>query len=95
MAVQDTSRVAGMSRLDETPSGAKVARRLPVQKDWPAWGIIATQIGILIGIIGLWVAAGLTLITGWDYARAAVGPIRKADAPAPVQPPAARARTQP
>jgi cardiolipin synthase len=48
----------------------------------------------LIGIVGLWIAAGLTLITGWDYARAAVGPIRTADA-APVESPAARARTQP
>jgi cardiolipin synthase len=43
----------------------------------------------LIGQVGLWIAAGLTLITGWDYARAAIGPIRTADAPA------ARARTNP
>jgi cardiolipin synthase len=48
----------------------------------------------LVGTIGLWVAAGLTLITGWDYARAAVGPIRKADA-SEAEPPPARARTQP
>jgi CDP-diacylglycerol---glycerol-3-phosphate 3-phosphatidyltransferase len=34
----------------------------------------------LIGIVGLWSAAGLTLVTGWDYARAAIGPIRTADA---------------
>jgi len=43
----------------------------------------------LIGQVGLWIAAGLTLITGWDYARAAVGPIRTADAPD------ARAHTNP
>jgi cardiolipin synthase len=48
-----------------------------------------------IGGIGLWIAAALTLVTGWDYARAAVGPIRRADAPAPVESPPARARTQP
>jgi cardiolipin synthase len=46
-----------------------------------------------IGGIGLWIAAALTLVTGWDYARAAVGPIRRADAPAQPQP--VRARTQP
>jgi cardiolipin synthase len=46
-----------------------------------------------IGGIGLWIAAALTLVTGWDYARAAVGPIRRADTPAEAPP--ARARTQP
>jgi cardiolipin synthase len=35
----------------------------------------------LIGEIGLWIAAGLTLVTGYDYLRAAIGPIRSADAP--------------
>ena len=34
-----------------------------------------------IGEVGLSIAAGLTLITGYDYLRAALGPIRKADAP--------------
>ena len=33
------------------------ARRLPVQKDWPAWAIVSVQIGILVGFIGLWEAA--------------------------------------
>src|ERR1700691_3960871 len=33
---------------------AKPARRLPVQKDWPAWIIICVQLGILVGIVGLW-----------------------------------------
>src|SRR5579872_7220542 len=32
----------------------KPARRLPVQKDWPAWAILAVQIGILVAIIALW-----------------------------------------
>src|SRR5438874_2444731 len=46
--------------LDE-PFGAlegagsiRAARRLPVQKDWPIWALIATQIGILIGAIAFW-----------------------------------------
>ena len=33
---------------------AKPARRLPVQKDWPTWAILAVQIGILVGIIAFW-----------------------------------------
>jgi len=33
------------------------ARRLPVQKDWPAWAILATQIGILVSVIVLWEVA--------------------------------------
>jgi NitT/TauT family transport system permease protein len=32
----------------------KPVRRLPVQKDWPAWIIIAVQLGILVGIVALW-----------------------------------------
>ncbi|HEY4748339.1 MAG TPA: hypothetical protein VIH38_12255, partial [Steroidobacteraceae bacterium] len=32
----------------------RVVRRLPVQKDWPAWAILGVQIGVLIGIITLW-----------------------------------------
>jgi NitT/TauT family transport system permease protein len=36
------------------------ARRLPVQKDWPTWAIVATQLGILIGIVGFWEFAART-----------------------------------
>lgn len=48
-----------------------------------------------IGEIGLWIAAGLTLITGYDYARVAFGPIRSADKASPDEPARARARTNP
>lgn len=54
MAVQDTTRVGGMPSLDAAQAAGRPVRRLPVQKDWPLWAIIATQIGILAGIIGLW-----------------------------------------
>ena len=59
MAIQDTPRVAGMANLDVASSApatlaAKPARRLPVQKDWPTWAIVATQVGILVGIIAFW-----------------------------------------
>ena len=32
----------------------KPARRLPVQKDWPTFAIVAVQIGILVAIIAAW-----------------------------------------
>ena len=61
MSVQDTPTVGAMARLDRAqakPEAAKPAartvRRLPVQKDWPTWALIAAQIGILAGIIALW-----------------------------------------
>jgi len=57
MTIQDTSRVAGVARGDPKPASAKPARpirRLPVQKDWPTWAIVAVQIGILVGIIAFW-----------------------------------------
>src|SRR5947207_5195587 len=54
MAVQDTPRVGEMAGLRAAPANAKPVRRLPVQKDWPLWAIVTTQIGILVGIIGLW-----------------------------------------
>ena len=36
------------------PSQTRAVRRLPVQKNWPAWAILATQVGILVAIIGFW-----------------------------------------
>ena len=57
--VQDTPA------LPASPQGLRAAsrrralaatpvRRLPVQKDWPTWAIVTTQVGILVGIIALW-----------------------------------------
>jgi NitT/TauT family transport system permease protein len=37
-------------------------RRLPVQREWPGWAILSAQIGILVGVIGLWEAAATR---GW------------------------------
>jgi NitT/TauT family transport system permease protein len=56
MAVQDTTRSGADVAVDIAPAKpvAKPARRLPVQKDWPGWAIVAVQIGILIGVIALW-----------------------------------------
>ena len=61
MSVQDTPTVGAMARLDRAQTKpeavkptARTVRRLPVQKDWPTWALIAVQIGILAGIIALW-----------------------------------------
>ncbi len=66
MTVQETSRVAGVgvTRPDTAPAQPaqnvrpkKPMRRLPVQKDWPFWVIMLTQVAILIAAVGLWQAA--------------------------------------
>jgi NitT/TauT family transport system permease protein len=62
MTVQDTPGLDAGLELDGQPSTktqqiSKPVRRLPVQKDWPFWGILAVQIGILVGAITLWQAA--------------------------------------
>ena len=69
MAIQDTQRVAVLPAVEATANAAgrinptsKPVRRLPIQKDWPLWAIIATQVGILIGITGLWEIGART---GW------------------------------
>jgi NitT/TauT family transport system permease protein len=69
MTVHDTPAVGALAGLDvtrpEPPAAAaraKTVRRLPVQRDWPTWVLIATQIGILVGIIGLWEIAARS---GW------------------------------
>src|SRR5215831_15180504 len=57
----DTPIVGTVAGLDlraprsaaEKPA-ARPLRRLPVQRDWPTWALIVTQIGILVGAIALW-----------------------------------------
>jgi NitT/TauT family transport system permease protein len=62
MTVQETPSLSTGLELGERPSRetqqiGKPVRRLPVQKDWPFWAILAVQIGILVGAITLWQAA--------------------------------------
>ncbi len=60
MAIQDAPRSTELTGLAMAPAKAatpKPARRLPVQKDWPSWAIIAVQVLILVGIIAGWEAA--------------------------------------
>jgi NitT/TauT family transport system permease protein len=56
-----------MARLDRAqpkPEAARptAVRRLPVQKDWSTWALIAAQIGILVGALSLWEIGART---GW------------------------------
>jgi len=75
MTVQDTSRAGGGLDLSRTGSAPavrqqKAARRLPVQKDWPLWAIVAAQIGIFAGLIALWeLAADAGLIDGFFWSK--------------------------
>ena len=45
---------AGAVAAPQRPAPAKPVRRLPVERDWPAFVIVAVQIGILVGIVALW-----------------------------------------
>ena len=76
MAVQDTSTPIDegldLARTQNAPSAkpVKSVRRLPVQKDWPLSTIVATQLGILIGLIALWqIAAERGWIDGFFWSK--------------------------
>jgi NitT/TauT family transport system permease protein len=73
MALQDASTAAPSSGEAARAAKTKTARRLPVQRDWPAWAVIAVQIGILLGALAAWEAGARTgLIDGffWSYPTA-------------------------
>src|SRR5580700_4661404 len=67
MTIQDAPTVGApdLGRSSLTGGGALAARpvrRLPVEREWPGWAILAAQIAILVGAIGLWETAA---DTGW------------------------------
>jgi NitT/TauT family transport system permease protein len=65
MAIQDAPRsaeISGMAMAQAKPAASKPARRLPAQKDWPSVAIIATQVLILVAVIGGWEVAARA---GW------------------------------
>ena len=47
-------------RSESSPRGRP--RRLPVQKDWPTWALVAAQVGILVGVLSIWEIGART---GW------------------------------
>jgi NitT/TauT family transport system permease protein len=53
VATNTTSWTAPLDAAAGT-APAKPVRRLPVQKDWPAWAILTVQLGIMVGIIASW-----------------------------------------
>ena len=67
MTVQDAPTLVATDLARSRPTGggassARPLRRLPVQREWPPWAILAAQIGILVGVIGFWETAALR---GW------------------------------
>jgi NitT/TauT family transport system permease protein len=75
MTAQDTSRAgAPLDLASAAPASAARAarkiRRLPVQRDWSIWLIVAIQIGILVGGIALWeVASDYGWIDGFFWSK--------------------------
>ncbi len=52
------------------PVPAKRVRRLPVEKDWPAWVIVGVQVGILVGAVALWeVSADLGWVDAFFWSK--------------------------
>jgi NitT/TauT family transport system permease protein len=62
-------------RQPSVPSAAQAStpmhvRRLPVRKDWPAFAIVAVQVGIFVGAIALWeFGARIGLINSFFWSR--------------------------
>jgi NitT/TauT family transport system permease protein len=71
--IPQTADMAGKAAANAPSAPAKVTRRLPVQRQWPAALIIAAQIGILVVIIALWqIGADVGFIDAffWSQPRA-------------------------
>jgi NitT/TauT family transport system permease protein len=69
----DTTGAAAPKPAHGNPAQPKPARRLPVQRDWPTFAIVAVQIGILVGIVALWEIGAATGIVDkffWSHPSA-------------------------
>ncbi len=72
MAIQEAHEliVPAAERMAAPQVRRRLVRRLPVQKDWPIWAIVLTQVGILIGIVGFWeIAARTGLIDAFFWSQ--------------------------
>jgi NitT/TauT family transport system permease protein len=54
MSVQDTAEPMAAIEAGAPAAAPRPMRRLPVQKDWPGWALIAVQLGILLGGVAAW-----------------------------------------
>jgi NitT/TauT family transport system permease protein len=58
------------ARQSAAPQARRRVRRLPVQKSWRAWQVLAVQVSILVGLIGIWEAAARTgLISAFFWSQ--------------------------
>jgi NitT/TauT family transport system permease protein len=65
-SVNERAKASGEARL----SPSRVVRRLPIQKDWPGFGIVAAQVGIFAAVIALWeLGAYVGLINSFFWSR--------------------------
>jgi NitT/TauT family transport system permease protein len=80
VTIQETQRVTGLAERPAAPAtpttqaaqarAGRPGRRLPAEKDWPGWAILAAQIGILLAIIGLWeLAADFGVIDAFFWSK--------------------------
>jgi NitT/TauT family transport system permease protein len=76
MAIQHASSPAGglvepaSARAHDGAPSARAPRRLPVQRDWPVWLIVAIQVGVLVGFVALWqIAADRDWISAFFWSR--------------------------
>jgi NitT/TauT family transport system permease protein len=65
MTLPEASRVdgiagVGLPRPASAAPALRLARRLPAQRDWPFWAILAAQVGILLAAVSLWELAART-----------------------------------
>jgi NitT/TauT family transport system permease protein len=60
----------GSAAANKTPPPKRIARRLPVQKLWPMWAIVATQTGVLVAFVALWeIAASTGLVDPFFWSK--------------------------
>jgi NitT/TauT family transport system permease protein len=60
----------GSTATNKTPLPKRIARRLPVQKLWPMWAIVATQVGVLVVFVALWeIAANTGFIDSFFWSK--------------------------
>jgi NitT/TauT family transport system permease protein len=60
----------GSTTANKSTPPKRIARRLPVQKLWPMWAIVATQTGVLVVFVALWeIAANTGFIDAFFWSK--------------------------